>query len=150
MNFWLLQIILALPIGVRDVTATSCEIVRVNLAPGMTTQLVFEGPPVLSLHADEQHFQIRTNEDAPRSIAIIPHIDSGTVNRLFPSQDPGGLPVTPSHRELVARLDENLRTNLFVFFRRSNQLMFELRFVEKSKADYIVNVRQEFNKDCRL
>jgi len=147
---YLLYFILSLPVGVREVSATSCQVIRINLSPGMTTQLIFQQAPVLSLHADEQHFKIHTNEAAPRSIAIIPHVDSSTISRLFPQQEPQGAAGKPSHGELVSRLDESLRTNLFVFFKRSNQLMFDLRFVEKSRADYIVHIQQEFVGDCQL
>lgn len=135
-----------LPEGVRDVTATSCQVVRVNLALRMTTQIVFEQPPSLTLHADEQHFKIRTNEEAKRSIAIIPHIESSTIEQVTSGSQAQNL----SQKELAKRLDEALRTNLFVFFNRSNQLMFELRFVEKDKADYIVNVKQDFNQECKI
>jgi hypothetical protein len=116
----------------------------------MTTQIVFEQAPLLTLHADEQHFKIRTNTEAPRSIAIIPNIEAATVSRLFPDPNSPGISLVPTHKELVTALDRHLRTNLFVFFQRSNQLMFELGFSEKKKADYIVIVKQDFNKDCRL
>ncbi len=149
-TLFIFQSLMQLPIGVREVKATSCQVIPVYLSPGLTTQLIFEQAPVLSLHADDQHFKVHTNEAAPRSIAIIPNIDSQTVSQLFPQQSPGSTPTIPSSRELVKKLDQNLRTNLFVFFKRSNQLMFELKFVEKSKADYIIHIKQTFSQECVL
>src|SRR5690554_6716780 len=111
--------VLALPVGVREVEATSCEVIRVNLAMGMTTQIVFEQSPTLTLHADEQHFKIRTNEDAERSIAIIPQVENSTISRLFPQGQEDAGPAIPSQQALAGRLDETLRTNLFVFFKNS-------------------------------
>lgn len=143
------QSFMQLPIGVREVKATSCQVIPVYLSPGLTTQLIFEQAPVLSLHADDQHFKVHTNEAAPRSIAIIPNVDGGIIAQMFP-QAPGMPPTIPSAKELVRKLDQNLRTNLFVFFKKSNQLMFELRFVEKSKADYIIHIKQSFSQECVL
>src|SRR4051812_6982329 len=98
-------ITMALPIGVREVKATSCEVIQLNVALGMTSQIVFEEPPTLTLHADEQHFKIRANKDAPRSIAIIPYVDPQAVSQLFHSES-GGAPVIPSGFALAKKLDE--------------------------------------------
>jgi len=143
-----LFILLALvSLGVREVRATSCDIVRINLALGMTTQLMFETAPTMTLHADEEHFKIRSSADAKRSIAIVPFVDQATIAQLT-GQHVNGLSLSPAL--FAKKLDEALRTNLFVFFKNGSQFMFEMRFVEKSKADYIVSVRQSFTKDCLL
>lgn len=133
-----------LPNGMREVQASSCEIVRVNLSVGMTTQLVFEEVPVQTLHADEEHFKVRSSPDAPRSIAVIPSISSQTLAEAAArGQDPMG-------KAFMDSIDRAFSTNLFVFFKNSNQLVFQLRFVPKSQADNIVKVRQVFKRDCNL
>ncbi|MDB5038596.1 MAG: hypothetical protein JWQ35_2124 [Bacteriovoracaceae bacterium] len=141
--------LISLPRGVREVTATSCEVIRLNVALGMTSQLIFDEPPTLTLHADEEHFKVKTTPEAKRSIAIIPFVDSATLAQLFQSRREENV-IIPSPRVLAERLDAAYHTNLFVFFKNSNQLMFELRFVEKPKVDFILNVRQAFRKDCQL
>jgi len=131
--------------GVREVSANSCDVVRLNLGLGMTTQVVFEQEPKVTLHADQRHFKINTNSLSPRSLAIIPFVDASELNAF---RSPRGKPY--SGAALAAGLDASYKTNLFVFFKNNNQLMFELRFVEKSKADYIVKIKQTFEKGCVL
>jgi hypothetical protein len=143
------QLEAALPSGVREIKATSCEVIRLNVALGMTSQIMFEETPTLTLHADEEHFKIRANPNAKRSIAIIPFVEATSISQLFPNPH-GGEPLIPSGRAFAEKLDQAFKTNLFVFFKHSNQLMFELHFVEKTQADYILNVKQVFRKDCQL
>ncbi len=148
-----LLLTLALPTGVdarktsgmRVVTSTSCDPIRVNLGLGMTTQIVLEQKPKVTLHADKRHFKIHTTEHSSRSIAIIPFVESNELNAFRNGQ--GKL---PSPKALAELLDKSFKTNLFVYFENDNQLMFDLRFVEKSKADYLVKVRQTFNERCVL
>jgi hypothetical protein len=141
----LLVPIAAANLGVREVTSSSCEIVRVNLGLGMTTQIVFEEEPKVTLYADKKHFKISTNSLSPRSLAVIPLADAQDLNAF---RDPSGQ--LPLPETLAEDLDKSFKTNLFVFFKNNNQLMFELRFVEKKKADYILKVTEDFKKDCVL
>lgn len=131
--------------GVREVEATSCEVIRVNLGLGMTTQIVLEQAPEVTLYADKRHFKITTNSSAPRSLAVIPFV-SGSEIDVFRNSE-GKL---PSPKALAEALDQSFRTNLFVFFKNNNQLMFELRFVEKNRADFILKVKQVFREGCNL
>lgn len=130
---------------VRTVTSTSCRAVRVNLAVGMTTQLVLEQEPKVTLYADKKHFKVVTNATSPRSLAVIPVIESADLDHLG---DAGAGTLAPAAQ--ARALDGSFKTNLFVFFDNSNQLMFDLRFVEKEKADYILKVKQAFNGGCEL
>jgi hypothetical protein len=131
--------------NIREVSSTSCNTVRINLGLGMTTQIVFQQEPKATLYADKRHFKINTNTLAPRSLAIIPYVDSSEL-QVF--KDSNGN--YPSPKKLAISLDKSFRTNLFVFFENNNQLMFELRFVEKEKADFLIKVKQIFKKDCVL
>jgi len=130
-------------IGVRRVEATACKVVDVRLSVGMSTLLEFDQEPTLTFHADDQHFSLKNSESAKRSLAIIPNIREQDVRSLFPNTDfpPGGA-------ILADALDRTYRTNLFVFFKGSGRLMFQLRFVDKSKADYVLKIKQVFRKDC--
>lgn len=130
--------------GVREVTSSSCKIIKVNLGLGMTTQIVLEQEPKVTLYADKKHFKVITNTFSPRSLAVIPFVEPSELNIL---RDPGGR--LPSSTGLASALKNSFETNLFVFFENNNQLMFELRFVEKKKADYILKVHQVF-QDCNL
>lgn len=132
-------------LGVRKVTATSCEVTQINLGLGLTTQIVFEQEPKLTLYADKKHFKITSNDLAPRSLAIIPFFESGEMNLFRDSQ--GNL-LPPD--KLASALNNSFKTNLFVFFKNNNQLMFELKFSPKEKADYVVKVKQNFGKECVL
>tara|TARA_B100000941_G_C28144697_1_gene369515 strand:- start:48 stop:509 length:462 start_codon:yes stop_codon:yes gene_type:complete len=123
--------------GVRKVQASSCEVVKIYVAVGITTQLALEQEPRTTLFADKNHFVINTSDSAPRSLAIIPKFNPNELSSL-------------PQKNQVKALDKNYKTNLFIFFDNQNQLMFELRFVEKEKADYIVDIKQTFPKDCML
>ncbi len=138
------QSVFAVP-GVRKISSSSCKVVPVNLAIGITTQIVFEQEPKVTLYADKKHFKVVTNASSPRSLAIIPTIES---NELDVFRSPRGN--LPSPSLLATALDRSFKTNLFVFFDNNNQMMFELRFVQKDKADYILKVSQVFNGDCEL
>lgn len=131
--------------GVREVSESSCDIIRVNLGLGMTTQIILEQEPKVTLYADKRHFKINTNKTSPRSLAIIPFVEPSEIDAF---RDQRGR--LPSPESLAAVLDRSFKTNLFVFFEGNNQLMFQLRFVEKKKADYILKVNQVFKKDCVL
>jgi hypothetical protein len=130
--------------GLREVTGTSCKAIRVNVALDMTTQIVLDEEPKVTLFADKKHFKITTNTISPRSIGIIPYIESSELDQFKDVQ------ARTSPTNLARDLDGSFKTNLFVFFENNNQLMFDLRFVEKKKADYLLKVRQVFNKDCVL
>lgn len=130
--------------SLREVTATSCKAVQIDLAVGMTTQIVFEQEPKVTLFADQTHFKIVTNATASRSIAVIPVISSSEIDAIK-----NGRP-NMSNDALAAALDASFKTNLFVFFDNNNQLMFELRFVDKKRADYLVKVKQNFSQGCVL
>lgn len=99
----------------------------------------------MTLFADKKHFKVITNASSPRSLAIIPVIESTELD-VF--RDPKGN--IPAPAALASALDRNFKTNLFVFFDNNNQLMFDLQFVEKQKADYILKVSQVFNGGCEL
>jgi hypothetical protein len=148
----LLLAILALPHtafaaanALRKVSASSCQIIPVNLGVGMTTQIVLEQEPKVTLYADKKHFKVITNSSSPRSLAIIPVVESGELDLFRDSK--GAL---PQQSALAAALDRSLKTNLFVFFDNGNQLTFELHFVDKNKADNILKVNEVFNEDCVL
>jgi hypothetical protein len=128
----------------REVTSTSCKAVPIELGVGMTTQIVFEQEPKVTLFADQTHFKVVTNPSANRSIAIIPVISGSEIEAIKNGR--AGL----SSAALAAALNESVKTNLFVFFDNNNQLMFELRFTEKKNADYLVKVKQVFNSGCAL
>lgn len=130
---------------VRTVSKTSCQVIPVNLALNVTTLVVLEQEPKTTLYADKKHFRIVNDSSSPRSLAIIPVVESSELD-LF--RDAKG--VLPAAKALATALDRNFKTNFFVFFENNNQLMFELRFVEKEKADYILKVTQVFNEDCAL
>ena len=131
--------------AVREVSKSSCEVIHINLGLGMTTQVLFEQDPKVTLYADKKHFKISTNTLSPRSLAIIPFIESSEMDAF--RNNKGQL---PSSKILASHLDVNFRTNLFVFFENNNQLMLDLRFVEKRAADYIVKIKQVFNRNCAL
>lgn len=132
-------------VGVRKVKASSCEVSQINLGLGLTTQIVFEQEPKLTLYADKKHFKITSNDLAPRSLAIIPFFEPNELN-LF--RDASGALLPPD--QLATALNKSFKTNLFVFFKNNNQLMFELKFSSKEKADYVVKMHQTFGKDCAL
>lgn len=129
--------------GVRFVDATSCDKTQIYLAVGMSTQVIFEDAPVVTYNGDEQNFRIRSSEDVPRSIVITPTITPESFAQAVGSQ-------SGRSSQMTNRLDRTYSTNLFVFFKNSNQLLFQLRFVDKAKADNIIRVRQIFKKDCNL
>lgn len=131
--------------GVRYVTNTSCDTIRLNVAAGITTQIVLEQEPKVTLFADKKHFKINTNAASPRSLAVIPVFESSELEQLQ-----GGRAIPRSQMDLATLLDRNFKTNIFVFFENNNQLMFELRFVPKEKADYVLKVKQSFNGKCEL
>lgn len=130
--------------GVRFVDVSSCDVARVNLSVGMSTQIIFEEVPTVTYNGDEQNFKVRSTEDVPRSIVITPTI---TSESLAQSMSTHGV---RSEQEMMSRLDRTYSTNLFVFFKNANQLLFQLHFVDKQKADNIVRVHQVFKKDCNL
>ena len=126
-------------------TLASKGVREVNLGLGMSTQIILEQEPKATLYADKKHFKISTNSFSKRSLAIIPFITSQELNAFRNSK--GEL---LSQRDLAKALDSSFKTNLFVFFKNSNQLMFELNFVEKKKADHILKIKQIFSEDCAL
>jgi hypothetical protein len=130
---------------IRKITSTSCEPIRINLGLGMSTQIVLEQEPKITLYSDKKHYRISTNELSPRSLAIIPFVETTEIDKFADST--GKL---PEAQRLAELLDTNFKTNLFVFFENHNQMMFDLRFVEKKRADYIVKVSQSFGKGCDL
>lgn len=140
-NAYVLSMLISTFGGVRFVDATSCDVVKVNLSVGMSTQLIFEEAPVATYNGDEQTFRIRSSEDAPRSVVITPTITPESLAQNMQGNQPA---------QVMNRIDKTFSTNLFVFFKNSNQMLFQLRFVEKSKADNIIRVRQLFKKDCNL
>ncbi len=146
MNLFLYLVITALPSGVRTVEATPCEVVDVKLSVGMSTLLQFDSEPSLTFHADDQHFILKADPSAKRSIAIIPNIKEQEVRRLFTSENEKW----PSSRSIAEALDRAYRTNLFVFFKSSTRLMFRLRFVDKAEADYVLRVKEVYRKGCSL
>jgi hypothetical protein len=131
--------------AVRRVSSDSCKMIPVKVALGRTTQIVLEQTPKSTLFADKKHFKIVTDPSSPRSLAIIPLIDNNDLS-LFGMT--GGSLRSPT--ALVSALNKSFKTNLFVFFDQSNQLMFELQFVEKDRADNILKVTQVFNGECDL
>ncbi len=132
------------PSAVRFITASSCDATPVNLSIGMSTQLIFEEAPVLTYNGDEQTFVVRTTEDIPRSVVIKPTITPESLAQLMGSQR------HRSQREVISGLNQTYSTNLFVFFKNSNQLLFRLQLVDKGSADNIIRIRQSFKKDCNL
>lgn len=130
--------------SLREVKSTSCKAIPIELGVGITTQIIFEQEPKVTLFADQTHFKVVTNPSASRSIAIIPVISSNEIEAMKNGR--GSL----SPEALTAALNKNIKTNLFVFFDNNNQLMFELRFADKKNADYLVKVKQEFNDGCVL
>lgn len=131
--------------GVRSVSGTSCDIIPVNLSLGMTTEIVFEQEPKVTLYADKKHFKIVTNATSPRSLAIIPVIEGTELDSLSANRS-----TTANPEALAALLNRSFKTNLFVFFDNNNQLMFDLHFTGKPKADYILKVTQTFGGKCDL
>ena len=138
------SLILNLPNGVRTIEATSCEIIDVRLSPGMSTLLQFDEEPNLTFHADDQHFLVKADATAKRSLAIIPNIKEQEVKRLFNLDSE----TWPSSRAIAEALDRAYRTNLFVFFKSQNRLLFRLRFVDKAEADYVLKIKQTYRKGC--
>ena len=130
---------------VRNVSSSSCQVILVNLALGMTTQIILDQEPKVTLYADKKHFRIITNASSQRSLAVIPVIETTDLDVFRDAK--GDL---PAPGVLASALDRNFKTNLFVFFDHNNQLMFDLRFVEKQRADYILKVTQLFNGECEL
>ncbi len=131
--------------AIREVSASSCEIIEVNLALGMTTQIVLEQKPEATLYTNQTRFQISSNDSAPRSLALIPQLSAAEA-----SQFNGANGKMPGGRQLMDLLNKSFATNLFVFFKNNNQLTFHLRFVTKESADYILKVKQTFPRDCAL
>lgn len=133
--------------GVREIKATGCDIVRVNVSLGMTTvlDLADVGEPTLTLHADEEHFILKTHENAKRSIAILPQVTEQDLRKIFSQEG-----YSQAEPQLSQGLDKAFRTNLFVFFKNNQRLMFQLRFVPKTKADYVLRIRPEFKGGCRV
>lgn len=144
-HFFLLLWIVLSSSGIREVSATSCQPIEVRLGLGTTTQIVLEQEPKVTLFADTKHFKITTNKLAPRSLAIIPSIEPSELE-IF--RDDHGKIMTG--RKLAEALNKSFKTNLFIFFENNNQLMFELRFVPKQQADYILKIKQIFNEGCVL
>lgn len=136
---------IAAPSGVRRVSSTSCKAVPVRLALGMTTQIVLDQEPKVTLFADQRHFKIVTNPTSPRSLAVIPVVEPQELD-AFRGRD-GNL---PGPAALANALNRSFKTNLFVFFDNNNQLMFDLNFVEKARADYILKVSEIFDGSCEL
>jgi hypothetical protein len=130
--------------GLREVKATSCDVVDIRLAVGQVTQLVFETAPVQTLFASEQLYKITSSPEAPRSVAIIPTISPDSIGDSMNQQG------IKSVKEMMNMLDKTYSTNLFVFFKGENQLQFRLRLVAKGEADAIVKVIQTFRKNCSL
>jgi hypothetical protein len=128
----------------REVSSTSCKAIPIELGIGMTTQIIFEQEPKVTLFADQTHFKVVTNGKANRSIAIIPLISSSEIEGIK-NGHPG-----MSSEAVAAALNASIKTNLFVFFENNNQLMFELRFADKKNADYMVKVKQVFTGECVL
>lgn len=145
-SFFLGFLLLGLESGVREVRASACDVIPVRLSLGITTQLIFDRKPSLSLLADQKHFKIESAPTVPRSLAIIPQFESNELEALSQSQEA----TVPSKKVLAQRLDLHFRTNLFVFFSQSGQLMFELRFVPPENADYVLKIREEFSQECQL
>lgn len=145
--FALLIIQAASNTGVREVKATGCDIVRVNVSLGMTTvlDLADVGEPTLTLHADEEHFILKTHENAKRSIAILPQVTEQDLRKIFSQEN-----YSKAEPQLSQGLDKVFRTNLFVFFKNNQRLMFQLRFVPKANADYVLRIRPEFKGGCRV
>lgn len=132
--------------GVRVVSATSCEVIPVKLALGITTQLIFQEEPAVTLNADEKHFNIQATPQVPRSIAIIPQVSRQEIDEITKHS-----PSTSGARKgLEKSLNAHFKTNLFVFFKSQTQLMFELQFVEPKHSDYILKVNQVFDPECLL
>src|SRR4051812_24234150 len=96
MLWFALALTSSLRLGVREVSASSCDVIRLNVALGMTSQLVFDEVPTLTLHADEEHFKVKTTPDAKRSIAIIPFVDGATLSRLFATRGSDTFFATPN------------------------------------------------------
>jgi len=142
----LYMLIAAHPNGVRNVEATSCDVIRINVSLGMTTvlDLTQVGEPTVTLHTDEERFILRTHENAKRSIAILPQVSEQEVRMLSRNSNQ-----VLSGRALANTLDRTFRTNLFVFFKSNARLIFQLRFVEKTRADYVVRIKQSYKKECR-
>ena len=129
---------------VRSVSSTSCKSIPVNLSVDMTTQIILEQEPKVTLFADKKHFKIVTNAVSPRSLAIIPVIEQSELESFKINA------VLPGPAALATALDQSFKTNLIVIFDHSNQVMFDLHFVEKSKTDKIVKVTQTFEPGCEL
>lgn len=130
--------------GLREVRATSCDVVDIRLAVGQVTQMVFETVPVQTLFASEQFYKITSSPEAPRSVAIIPTISPDAISDSMNKQG------IRSVSEIMRLLDKTYSTNLFVFFKNENQLQFRLRLVSKGEADAIVKITQIFRKNCSL
>jgi hypothetical protein len=128
---------------VRTVTATSCDIIPINLGIGMTTQLVFDQEPRVTLYADKDHFLIQGTKEAPKSLAVIPLIRSNEIRSSVGPEKSSTSAIT----ELV---DTAFTTNLFVFFSHNQQFMFEFHFVAKKKADFAVHIKRGFSGKCDL
>lgn len=132
--------------GLREVKATACEIIPIKVAVGMTTQLIFEEEPKLTLFAEEKRYQIASNPQAPRSIAIIPRFSPEDIERAAIRSSQRSL----SDKEVSKLLNEAFKTNLFVFFERQDQFLLSLQIVPKSQSDLIVKVHRKFSEDCVL
>lgn len=130
--------------GLREVQATSCDVVDVRVSVGQVTQLVFEATPSQTLFAADQIFKITSSPDAPRSVAVIPTISAEAI------QDGMNHQGIKSVAEMMRLLDKTYSTNLFVFFKGENQMQFKLRLVPKEQADSILKVTQIFRKNCSL
>ena len=132
------------PQGVREIEATSCDVVSIRVGLGMVTQLVFDSAPTQTLSATDTKFSISSHADAPRSIAITTTITQEAVARAMKDN---GIAVAS---DMLKQLDRTYSTNLFVLFKADNQLQFRLHIVSADQSDSIVKIRQVFRKDCRL
>jgi len=130
--------------GVREVEATSCDVVNIRVGLGMVTQLVFETSPTQTLAANDTKFSVSSHADAPRSVALTTTITQEAVSRAM--KDNG----IASASEMIRQLNQTYATNLFVLFKADNQLQFKLHIVPADQSDSIVKVKQVFRKDCRL
>ena len=77
-------LLISIPLnGVRVIEASACDVTDVKLSAGLSTLLQFDEEPKLSFHADPEHFLLKTDEAAKRSLAIIPHIKDQDLKQLI-------------------------------------------------------------------
>ncbi len=132
------------PQGLRQVEASSCDIVAIRVGLGMVTQLVFETIPIQTLTATDTKFSISSNAEAPRSVAIISTISQEAIAEAMRENN------ISSSRQMIQQLDHTYATNLFVLFKGGNQLQFKLHLVGSTEGDSLVKIKQVFRKDCPL